>query len=611
MNIKHIGPKTRISETKKFYRYKDNAIKQIKMYKVFRQPFDINNITNDQIRDPNFEIPENLVPRNFISFIVAPTATTDVIKFQMQTYFSKINVSWGDGTTDIYSIDSSSYMCTPTHSYANITKNYLVIVSPLSDATTIPESNPTNFRITLYNQTRTKYINSFGQDLFNLAMIYLYDQTLLEKFSDYSLEKVSNLSYFYCSYGIFEVLPDNIFKDCPNLIQVSFSDSRKLKVIPNNLFESKTNISYLNSCFNDCYALTSIPENLFKDCVELRYVDSIFSAAGVLTSIPENLFINCHKIENSKNSFYRCSCITKAPKIFSSNYLVDMTSIFSECTALTTIDEDFFIECPNVNNLSYAFMTTSLSSLPANLFKPLSKVTNMYYCFYGAKITSLPSGLFDTLTEVTTFEKCFIDNPIKTIAPNLFDYCTKVTTFKSIFQRSKIESIPPDLFKNCNLVSSFELTFASNLIKTVPDIFKTTVNCNFDSCFAHNPIENISTELFEECTGTINATSLFDECAELTSVTSAFKNKNISTINSFFSGCVKLVSVPNDIFSGCPISNASYAFYNCASLNYAPQLWTYLSPVPTTHELTFFGAIATSNYSSIPYDWRALAQPPS
>lgn len=315
MNIKYISPKTRNAGTRKFYRHKDNSIQNLKMYKVFEDPIDINNITNEQISDPNFKIPESIVPRNFISFIVTPTSEEAVSIYNIEIKYTKIDISWGDGTKGTYS-NSNGIYSNIKHAYSIINKNYLIAISPSADST-INTINPENFNFTLNRDSKTKYINSLGQDSFDVAIINLYDQLSLEGMSNYALEKKTSLKEFRCYYGIIKSLPNGLFKDCPNLKRVSFSDSRKLASVPYDLFSYSPNIINLDSCFLNSYELTSIPNNLLKGCTKLESIQHIFNTSSI-KYVPSDIFSRCI-ISNANYAFYNCEDLTYAPSLWTLN----------------------------------------------------------------------------------------------------------------------------------------------------------------------------------------------------------------------------------------------------------------------------------------------------
>lgn len=634
MNIKYIGSKTRSSNMKKFYRYKNNTIKEIKMYKVFRTPFDPNNISDGQIKEPDFEIPENIALRNQISFIAKTDSYKTVSISTLFFTYSKVLISWGDSVTQLINLDSTGYAGDITHTYSTANKNYLIKIYPSSEATTTTCQQP---YIYLSTVSKIVYINSFGEDTFNLQSISISYISTLIRINEKALNNCKKLKSFSMTDTPIEQLPDslfntcielqgvnlpynqklksipeNLFADCDCLNLVSFNNCNSVISIPENLFKNKTSITNLNSCFGT-FSVNSIPENLFKDCINLESVSDIFNSMTNLTTVPNNLFATCKKIQNASGAFKYCYALTKATKMFSSNYLTQFDSVYCGCSNLESVDEDIFSECPNITDISYFFMyTEKLLTIPVNLFRPLTKVTTMENVFQYGGLQQIPAGLFDTLTEVTNFSGCFASLPIVTVPAGLFNTCTKVETFYGTFSSTNLTSIPPNLFTNCRLVTSFTCTFSYAKLTSIPSIFNTTLNCNYNYCFqANTSLLSVSTELFANCTGNIRANNLFESCSSLTAISASFKNPGINEINSAFKNCINLTVVPSDIFNTCAITDCSNTFYNCASLNYAPQLWTYLSPVPAIHKLTFFGATSASNYSLIPYDWRALEQPPS
>ena len=143
------------------------------------------------------------------------------------------------------------------------------------------------------------------------------------------------------------------------------------------------------------------------------------------------------------------------------------------CTSLTQIAAPTKNSFKNLTEFSYTFDNTAITSIPENLFANCPNVTDFSSTFANTAITSIPENLFANCPNVTDFSSTFANTAITSIPENLFANCPNVTDFGSTFADTAITSIPEDLFEKCPNVRYFESTFAGcdNLTGNAPDLW--------------------------------------------------------------------------------------------------------------------------------------------
>ena len=196
--------------------------------------------------------------------------------------------------------------------------------------------------------------------------------------------------------------------------------------------------------------------------------------------------------------------------------VTDMTSMFSYCTSLTSLDVSSF-NTSNVMDMKYMFYRCdSLTSLDVTHIDT-SKVTNMSYMFYFCKsLTSLDVTHFDT-SKVTTMR-------------DMFSYCGSLTSLDvTHFDTSKVTNMY-NMFNGCSSLTSLDVT-------------------HFDT------------------SKVTNMTSMFDGCDSLTSLdVSGFDTSKVTSMDRMFAYCTWLTSLDVTHFDTSKVTNMQYMFYFCSSL---------------------------------------------
>ena len=97
----------------------------------------------------------------------------------------------------------------------------------------------------------------------------------------------------------------------------------------------------------------------FKE--DLTSLANAFSGCSALKSIPEKLFANCPKVNSSFQTFALCKSLKSIPTgLFAHNpEVTDFSGTFSGCSALESISEKLFANNTKVTNFSYTFKNCS------------------------------------------------------------------------------------------------------------------------------------------------------------------------------------------------------------------------------------------------------------
>ena len=146
--------------------------------------------------------------------------------------------------------------------------------------------------------------------------------------------------------------------------------------------------------------------------------------------------------------------------------VTDMNSMFSGCSALTSLDLKNF-KTENVTDMSYMFFKCSaLTSLDLKNFKT-ARVKHMYYMFYGCSaLTSLDLknfntenvtdmyNMFDGCSDLTSLDLTNFNTTNVTYMYNMFDGCSALTSLDlTNFSTANVECMQ-EMFKGCSTLQS-------------------------------------------------------------------------------------------------------------------------------------------------------------
>lgn len=192
---------------------------------------------------------------------------------------------------------------------------------------------------------------------------------------------------YKCSINITKVISWGNSNTLLTNMSQAFLSCSKLTSIPDDEYETFSNVTNFYLTFAYCTSITSIPENLLINNYNAINFVSMFNNCTSLTSIPENLFAKCPNVTTFENTFYHCTGLTGS------------------------IPEKLFTHCPNVTNFENTFDNCSglTGSIPEKLFENCHNVTSFYQTFnYCKGLTgSIPNNLFAHCPNVTKFNSTF------------------------------------------------------------------------------------------------------------------------------------------------------------------------------------------------------------
>ena len=357
---------------------------------------------------------------------------------------------------------------------------------------------------------------------------------------------------------------DNAFSDCPELANITISDS--VTSIGSNAFY---NTAYYNNYTNwengvlyiskhlikagngisGTYAIKSgtkcIADAAFKDCTELKYV----VVPSSVTSIGTSAFSGCTGLTS----------VTIGNSVTSIG-----TSAFSGCTGLTSITipnsvtsigTSAFYGCTGLTSITIGNSVTSIGT----------------YAFYGCtgltsitipnSVTSIGTSAFSGCTGLTSIT---IPNSVTSIGSSAFEGCTGLT---SITIPDSVTRIEYDAFSGCTGLTSI----------TIPDSVTSIGYRVFDGCNIKELIiadgSKTVTSTMVVCKSTLEKVTIpdsvmsiednaFKDCTGFTSITIPDSVTGIGS--SAFEGCTGLASIaiPDSV-----TNIGSNAFYNTAYYN--------------------------------------------
>ena len=228
-------------------------------------------------------------------------------------------------------------------------------------------------------------------------------------------------------------------------------------------------------------------------------------------------YLNTEKATDMSSMFYNCSSLTSLDVThFNTAKVTDMSSMFFRCSSLTSLDVTHF-NTANVTNMRNLFYNcSSLSSLDVTHFNT-AKVKDMYCMFYNC--SSLSS------LDVTHFNTANVTN-----MSCMFFRCSSLTSLDvTHFNTEKVTNMN-SMFENCSSLTSLDIT-------------------NFNTA---------------EVT---DMRSMFSSCSSLTSLdVTNFNTAKVTNMRYMFRNCVALTSLYLTNFNTAEVTDMRYMFSSCSSL---------------------------------------------
>lgn len=258
----------------------------------------------------------------------------------------------------------------------------------------------------------------------------------------------------------------------------------------------------------------------------------------------------------------------------------DGSAMFTNCTSLKNIPDNFFKAAKSLTTVELAFGNTNFTKLPDYLYANLPNLSNVRRVFFGMK-NLVESGkylfensgiysfgeLFQSCTSLkyvdgSIFNGC---NPstgedsfsgctsLEEVGDGIFDGFDKMIKVEKMFYNcKKLRKIPNNLFEGCtSLIRTDDLFYNCSDLKTIGEnMFKGCINIDiFPRTFSYSGLESIPENLFKDCAKLKTLSSTFSNCKNLTQVPANLLkyNTELHTLENTFRSC-GLLSVPSTLF---------------------------------------------------------------
>ena len=240
--------------------------------------------------------------------------------------------------------------------------------------------------------------------------------------------------------------------------------------------------------------------------------------------------------------------LTKLKTITGLEYLntwnvTDMGYMFSDCSALTSLDVTHF-NTAKVTNMSYMFSScVALTSLDVTKFKT-ANVTNMSGMFFGcSKLTSLDVSKFNTVNVTNMLQ--------------MFSGCSKLTSLDVSKFNTVNVTIMLQMFSGCSKLTSLDVTnFNTEKVTNMRDMF-----------YKCSQLTSLDVTHFNTAKVT-NMSYMFSGCVVLTSLdVTKFNTEKVTNMKRMFSGCKALTTIyASDKFVADKVTEGLIMFSGCEKL---------------------------------------------
>ena len=262
-------------------------------------------------------------------------------------------------------------------------------------------------------------------------------------------------------------------------------------------------------------------------------------------------YLNTEKATDMSSMFYNCSSLTSLDVThFNTAKVTDMSSMFFRCSFLTSLDVTHF-NTANVTNMRNLFYNcSSLTSLDVTHFNT-AKVKDMYCMFYNcSSLTSL---------DVTHFNTANVTN-----MSCMFYSCSSLTSLDvTHFNTEKVTNMN-SMFENCSSLTSLDIT-NFNTAKV------TDMRSMFSSC---SSLTSLDVTNFNTAKVT-NMRYMFRNCVALTSLyLTNFNTAEVTDMRYMFSSCSSLTTIyASSKFVTTQVTKSSGMFNKCEKLK-GEEVWT-------------------------------------
>lgn len=258
------------------------------------------------------------------------------------------------------------------------TSNATTIQSMFRNCYTLQEIPPFNFsQVTI------------GQDFLNSAIS-------MKRIPKFNFPLLTNAQTMFCNMYSLEVIPSLSLPNATNVL--SIFENNYSAVTAGDFSAPALSTATAQRIYTSCYSLISVGDiNLpiatntaimFSLCYSLQNIKSITTSSALL---------------NTTSMFENCIALTSVP-LFNTSAVTNATNMFNVCRSLQNLPNFNF---SSVINFSGTFANMiSLMNLPAGITMPSSpSVTNSSYMFESSNILNFPP--FFNTSNVTTVQNMF------------------------------------------------------------------------------------------------------------------------------------------------------------------------------------------------------------
>ena len=315
----------------------------------------------------------------------------------------------------------------------------------------------------------------------------------------------------------------------------------------------------LYSFFGNLTNLETITGLEYLNTEKVTDMSDMFSNCSALTSLDVTNF-NTEKVTNMSFMFYKCSKLTSLDVTkFNTANVTDMNGMFFSCVALTSLDVSKF-NTVNVTNMPQMFYKCSkLTSLDVSKFNTMN-VTNMSSMFSSCHtLTSLDVRNFNT-ANVTNMSYMFYS-------------CSSLTSLDvTHFNTANVTNMIY-MFYSCSSLTSLDVTHFNT--EKVTDM-----RFMFSSC---SSLTSLDVTYFNTAKVT-NMSYMFSSCLSLTSLyLTNFNTANVTNMSRMFENCRALTTIyASSKFVTTKVSNSDDMFNNCEKLK-GEEVWTKYNATDKTY----------------------------
>lgn len=242
-------------------------------------------------------------------------------------------------------------------------------------------------------------------------------------------------------------------------------------------------------------------------------------------------------------------------RYFDTTNATDMSWMFYNCLALTTIDLSHFITS-NVTDMSHMFqayekdvdLEMALTSLDLSMFDT-SKVTDMSSMFYACRSLAV--------LRLTNFNTSKVTN-----MHSMFQGCRSLPYLVlRVFDTSSVTDMGY-MFYNCVKASSFDLSnFDTSNVTDMSHMFQ----AYDEDGVLTMAVTHLDLSSFDTSSVT-TMRSMFNKCSSLQSIQMDFDTSNVTEMSYMFNNCKSLVELNFLAFNTSKVTDMSYMFHNCSAL---------------------------------------------